>query len=644
MNSEMDPHTQNIAEEEYPANQEIKSIEINLQLIKQFFVNTIAMYEFMVKTFCSTCNIVESEEFINLHRNLIEFENIFKIFDVSFNRTLLTNIVRKSKIPGYITNDNKEPEENESQAKIHCFVSSCNNFYLSEEGAKIHFIKNHCIRGDLFEPIIQDNANQTIDFSSLQKDEEGRFMCEIDDCSYVSNDRSNFKVHMKRHSNTRQYVCICSKKFYTRDPLIIHFIRLHMKEVDWSLAHTDMRALRKTIRRLINHKYSDCTSNDQMSDSDSDLNGPQNINETELNDYITQAICSSKPPVESVPMNPLANIISDDDNQRNEFNICLNLKDNFFTDCVTFKTEGVDEEIEIINTNGTSFKTLTVPKTRDKIIKKEIPQRHRKYKCPHKYCSQEFFTQKNLLIHLKASHDPNNPILCTEPGCSARFKSAALLAQHKKRHQVQYSCSLCPYKTHLAALMTRHNRQHAGEPLHHECSICNTKFEYLGALRTHLERIHNLKEPLQCEFANCDKRFKTIIGMKKHVREFHYKMKQEISCDWPDCNAVFSNKSALSNHMRIHTNERPYQCTWQDCGKWFRLKETLKRHTKLHQGYRPHVCPFDNCTLTFVTKRSLKLHIEKGHLKNTSNMKTRSNAKIDQEPLSEDECVFTKMV
>lgn len=637
MNSEIDP-TQNITDEDFQNTQEIKSIEINLQLIKQFFINTISIYELIVKKFCSSCNIIESEEFINLHRNLIEFENIFKVFDVAFNRTLLTNIVKKGKI-SYKINEAGEFEESEP-TKIQCYVNSCNHFYLTEEGAKVHFIKSHCKKGDIFDPVEDESGNQNgnIDFSVLRKDEEGRFMCEINDCNYVSNDRSNFKVHMKRHSNSRQYVCICSKKFYTRDPLIIHYVRLHMKEVDWSLANTDIRSLRKTIRRLINHKYVDYTSNDQISDCDSDLNGPLNYSDSELNDYITQAICSkSQSNIES--SDSMVENVTNEDNQKNEFNICLNLKDNFFTDCVTFKTEGIDEEIEeIISTNDTSFKTIAMSNTRDKIIKKEIPQRHRKYKCPHKNCNQEFFTQKNLLIHLKASHDPNNPILCTEPGCTSRFKSAALLAQHKKRHQVQYSCSLCPYKTHLAALMTRHNRQHAGEPLHHECYICKTKFEYLGSLRTHLQKVHNQKEPLKCEFADCEKRFKTIIGMKKHVREVHYKMKPEISCDWPECNAVFSNKSALSNHMRIHTNERPYQCTWQDCGKWFRLKETLKRHTKLHQGYRPHVCPFDNCTLTFVTKRSLKLHIEKGHLKNT-NMKTRSSSKMD-EPPSEDECIF----
>src|SRR5699024_4571564 len=91
----------------------------------------------------------------------------------------------------------------------------------------------------------------------------------------------------------------------------------------------------------------------------------------------------------------------------------------------------------------------------------------------------------------------------------------------------------------------------------------------------------------------------------------------------PDCNSVFSNRTSMNHHMRIHTNERPYQCTWQDCGKWFRLKETLKRHVKLHQGYKPHPCPFDNCDRAFVTKRNMKMHIEKIHLKHPSKGNTK---------------------
>ncbi|UXI18016.1 WD-repeat protein [Sarcoptes scabiei] len=610
------------SEEDLPE-QEIKSIEINLNVIKHFFFNTIALYEHLINNVCRHCNVIESEEFVNLHRNLLEFENIFNVFDVSFNKTLLTNLIKKTRENEHGSGHGNENDADQLiqylQPKIRCFVNSCMQVYSSEEGAKIHFIKNHCKKGDVFEVMDDVDSNHSSNIE-IKPDPEGRFHCQHEGCSYFSTDRSNFKVHLKRHINNRNFICVCSKKFFTRDPLMIHFVRVHMKEVDWSLANTDIRKLRKTIRRLINREYQHATSNDEIPDSDSDLNGPVDEERNELNEYITDAIANpSKKQKTEMDSDKYDKNLEDEDSletPKNSFNVALNLKDSFFTDSVTFKSEGVEEPVEdLINipTDKSSIRNMALSKTRDKVITKEIPQRHRKYKCPHKFCRQDFFTTKNLLIHLKASHDPSNPIPCTEPGCSARFKSTALLAQHQKRHQVQYSCTLCPYKTHLAALMTRHNRQHAGDQLHHECSVCHQKFEYLGALRTHLEKVHNEKEPLKCEWPDCDRRFKTIIGLKKHCREYHCKMRSEIACEWPDCDAVFSNKSSMNNHMRIHTNERPYQCDWHDCGKWFRLKETLKRHIKLHQGYRPHICPFDNCDQSFFNKRSLKAHIEKGH-------------------------------
>ncbi|KAH7640814.1 Transcription factor IIIA [Dermatophagoides farinae] len=641
-------------------NQEVKSIEINLNVIKTFFLNTISLYEYLVKNHCTTCNVVESEEFVALHKNLIDFENIFRIFEVSFDKTLLTTLVKKNIIRDQFnhlvqadeTTDNTnvaagvEIEHHSNvTSKYPCYVSSCSQFYSTEEGAKIHFIKNHCKKGDVFDEDERAKCSEhaIANLNELKQIGSDRYNCPVDDCNYGTSDRSNFKVHLQRHSNARKFSCICSKKFFTRDPFMIHFVRLHMKEVNWTLAQTDIQSLRKTIRRLTNRKYLKFSSNDEIPDSDSDLNGPIDSEKNELNNYITQAIQDSskqsEPPSSNSGSNDnvlsfsmsvddeideVASTVANtneknsaDENPLNSFNASLNLKDNFFTDSVIFRSEGVEQDVlSKLPANEKLVRNMSLSTTKDKIIQKDIKQRQRKYKCPNKNCEQDFFTSKNLLVHLKASHDPSNPVLCTEPGCTARFKSTALLAQHQKRHQVQYTCTICSYRTHLAALMTRHNRQHAGEHLHHECPVCHEKFEYLGALRSHLTNVHNEKEPLRCKFEGCEKKFKTIIGLKKHCREFHYNMKAEISCEWPDCTAVFSNKSAMVNHMRIHTNERPYQCTWQDCGKWFRLKETLKRHIKLHQGFKPYVCPFDNCNWSFVTKKGLKTHIEKGHLKN----------------------------
>lgn len=147
------PNTMATAMDDEMVNQEVKSIEINLNVIKTFFLNTISLYEFLVKNLCTTCNVVESEEFVALHKNLLDFENIFKIFEVSFNKTLLTTLVKKNIIRDDQADGTSRDMidetfgQNAVTSKYPCYVSSCSQFYSSEEGAKIHFIKNHCKRG-----------------------------------------------------------------------------------------------------------------------------------------------------------------------------------------------------------------------------------------------------------------------------------------------------------------------------------------------------------------------------------------------------------------------------------------------------------------------------------------------------------------
>lgn len=643
--------------------QTVKSIEINIQVIKTFFLSTIALYERLVKKNCKSCDLMKTEEFTTLHTLLCEYTNLLKIFNVSFDRTLFNNAVtikEEERQKFNIVQVNESLDGSTSCANVStkpypCIVSSCHQRYSSEEAARIHFLKTHCQKADAFEGVDDDSEQLgTLDFSQVKRDAEGRYVCEFDDCSYLSADRSNFKVHFQRHNGNKKFICYaCSKTFFTRDPLMIHFLRLHMKEINWSLASKDMRELRKSIRRLTTRAYYGTTSNDEIDDSDTDLVGPMNEESAVLDAYISQAI-SEYPGVHEMEVEDEMIDQSDqdtiDENTGNEvepvnsFNVCLNLKDNdFFADSVLFKAEGVSSGLNDIITksqepNSAIKATVSLNATKDVMVNKEIKQRAKKYKCPHKNCHQDFFTKKNLIIHMKASHDPNNPLPCQETGCTCRFKSAALLAQHQKRHRVSYNCKVCSYKTHLAALMTRHNRQHAGTQLYHECADCHEKFEYLGSLSTHRRKVHNELEPLVCDWADCDKRFKTIIGLNKHRREFHLNMKAEIMCEWPDCKSVFSNRTSMNHHMRIHTNERPYQCTWQDCGKWFRLKETMKRHVKLHQGFKPYTCPFGKCDRAFVTKRNMKMHIEKIHLKHPTRGQraTTTLEEVDEEEMEDD--------
>eukprot|EP01083_Nonionella_stella_P051225 136020_1 len=54
------------------------------------------------------------------------------------------------------------------------------------------------------------------------------------------------------------------------------------------------------------------------------------------------------------------------------------------------------------------------------------------------------------------------------------------------------------------------------------------------------------------------------------------------------CQNVFSRKSYLKRHLRIHSSLKPYAC--DVCQKAFSQKGCLNRHMRVHSGDKPYVC------------------------------------------------------
>jgi len=80
-----------------------------------------------------------------------------------------------------------------------------------------------------------------------------------------------------------------------------------------------------------------------------------------------------------------------------------------------------------------------------------------------------------------------------------------------------------------------------------QCHVCKNKFRQLTTLRNHM-KIHTDERPYKCK--HCDKAFRQI--------------------------------STLTNHVKIHTGEKPFTCNI--CAKDFRQQSTLINHIKTHKG------------------------------------------------------------
>ncbi|MCJ1286664.1 Strongly-conserved Zn-finger binding protein (TFIIIA) [Xylographa opegraphella] len=80
-------------------------------------------------------------------------------------------------------------------------------------------------------------------------------------------------------------------------------------------------------------------------------------------------------------------------------------------------------------------------------------------------------------------------------------------------------------------------------------------------------------------------------------------------CPYPDCPKSFNRQVRLNEHLRSHTNTRPYVCPHAECTKAFIRSTHLKHHLKsAHSDIRDYVCAYDGCDKKFATGTRLKRH------------------------------------
>ena len=82
-------------------------------------------------------------------------------------------------------------------------------------------------------------------------------------------------------------------------------------------------------------------------------------------------------------------------------------------------------------------------------------------------------------------------------------------------------------------------------------------------------------------------------------------------CPYDNCGRSFNRPCRLAEHIRTHTNERPFVCSQDGCTKSFRRDAHLKRHiTSAHSGDRRYACDWNGCEKKFATGSRLRRHLQ----------------------------------
>ncbi|KAH3666479.1 hypothetical protein OGAPHI_003475 [Ogataea philodendri] len=110
-----------------------------------------------------------------------------------------------------------------------------------------------------------------------------------------------------------------------------------------------------------------------------------------------------------------------------------------------------------------------------------------------------------------------------------------------------------------------------------------------------------------CHYENCGKGYSKPSLLEQHLRS--HTNERPFACTI--CEETFIRKDHLQRHMLKHTtpDDKPFHCSI--CSKGVNSLQHLKRHEKTH--YKSFKCHFESCEEAFYKHQSLKAHINSVH-------------------------------
>ncbi|XP_052859863.1 transcription factor grauzone-like [Anopheles cruzii] len=222
-------------------------------------------------------------------------------------------------------------------------------------------------------------------------------------------------------------------------------------------------------------------------------------------------------------------------------------------------------------------------------------------------CSKTYNSVDTLELHNLQQHSgpEAKPFKCDK--CHQSFPKAYLLKSHLKRHK-QEPCPTCgKMLSNYSALKMHIAMIHKKTP-NLICDICGKEMTTKQTMERHMNMHMGLETVERVQCGQCQKWFKGIYVLQRHVKHVHTEQGQIFQCDI--CLQKYPNTRALTHHkQRVHVEEK-FACEF--CGKRFKRKIYLREHVASHTGQPLYSCNL--CTATFNSSGNLYAHRRKSHV------------------------------